>query len=125
MGKTNAKGLQRLINATKYSLAGFVAAWKNEEAVRQEVILSAIMIPLGLWLGETATQKALLAGACLIVLITEMLNSAIEAIVDRIGEEHHPLSGQAKDIGSTAVFVSLCLTVLVWGLIAYERFSSG
>ncbi len=122
MGSTNAKGLRRLINATGYTMSGFKAAWKSEEAFRQEIILAAIMIPAGLWLGTTAVQKALLAGTCLVVIITELLNSAIEAVVDRIGPENHELSGRAKDMGSAAVFVSLCVTVLVWGLIIYERF---
>ena len=122
MGSSNAKGVRRLINACFYTMAGFKATWKSEEAFRQEVVLSVIMIPAGLWIGTTATHRALLVGTCMIVLITELLNSAIETVVDRIGSENHVLSGQAKDMGSAAVFVSLCTTVLVWGLIIYERF---
>lgn len=122
MGNSNAKGVRRLINAWFYTMAGFKAAWKSEEAFRQEVVLSVILIPAGLWIGTTATQKALLVGTCMIVLITELLNSAIETVVDRIGSENHVLSGRAKDMGSAAVFVSLCATVIVWGLIVYERF---
>ncbi len=122
MGSTNAKGLKRLINATGYSMKGFKAAWKHEEAFRQEVILATILICSGFWLGETMIQKALLIGTCFIVLITELLNSGIEAVVDRIGSEHHELSGRAKDMGSAAVFVSLSLVVIVWAFIIYERF---
>ena len=122
MGNSEAKGLKRLINATRYSVAGLKAAWKNEEAFRMEIVAAALMIPSAFWLGQTASQRGLLVGTCFIVMITELLNSAIEAIVDRIGTEHHELSGRAKDIGSAAVMLSLIMTVIVWGLIILERF---
>ncbi len=124
MGSTNTKGIKRLINATGFSMAGFQAAWKNEAAFRQEISLALILVPVGLWLGTDATQKALLVGILFIVVITELLNSAIEAVIDRIGPEYHELSKRAKDMGSAAVFVSLSATVLIWGLIIYERIFS-
>lgn len=122
MGNSEAKGLRRLINATRYSIAGLKAAWKNEEAFRMEVVAAAIMLPLAFWLGQTASQRGLLVVTCFIVMITELLNSAIEAIVDRIGAEHHELSGRAKDIGSAAVMVSLIMTAIVWAIVIMERF---
>lgn len=122
MGNTNTQGFKRLINATGYSWMGFKAAWKHEAAFRQEMLLATLMIPCAFWLGETATQRAVLISSLLIVLLTELLNSGIEAAIDRFGEERHPLSGQAKDMGSAAVFVSLVLVGVVWGLIAFERF---
>jgi diacylglycerol kinase (ATP) len=119
-GKT--KGVSRLIDATCNSLAGLKAAWKHEEAFRLEAAFSLIMIPAAFWLGATAAQKALLIGSCFLVLIAELLNSAVEAVVDRIGTEWHELSGRAKDIGSAAVCLSLVNLSVVWVLIAAERF---
>ncbi|MBW2609940.1 MAG: diacylglycerol kinase [Deltaproteobacteria bacterium] len=115
------RGISRLIRAFWYSIDGLKAAWKNEEAFRLEIIAALLVIPAGLWLGTTATQRALLIGIYLIILITELINSAIEAIVDRMGPERHVLSGRAKDLGSAAVFVSIFAGVVVWGIIAYER----
>jgi diacylglycerol kinase (ATP) len=109
-------------NAVIYSIAGFKAAWKNEMAFRIEVIVIALMMPIGAWIGETAVEWALLIGSGLLILITELLNSAVENVVDRIGTEHHILSKQAKDLGSAAAAVSMLAAVIVWGLIAYERF---
>lgn len=123
MGNTNqTRGLQRLVNATRYSMLGFRAAWENEAAFRQEVILATVLIPTAFWLGENAVQRALLLGSLLAVLITELLNSAVEAAIDRFGEERHILSGRAKDLGSAAVLVALLGVLSVWGLIAWERF---
>jgi len=113
----NNRGLGRLINALRWSFKGFDSAYRNEEAFRQEVILLVVLAPLGLWLGDSGVERALLVGSLLIVLIIELLNSAIENLVDRVGEEHHKLSGRAKDQGSAAVFLSLVLVVLVWGTI--------
>jgi diacylglycerol kinase (ATP) len=109
-------------NAVIYSIAGFKAAWKNEMAFRIEVIVIALMMPIGAWIGETAVEWALLIGSGLLILITELLNSAVENVVDRIGTEHHILSKHAKDLGSAAAAVSMLAAVIVWGLIAYERF---
>lgn len=118
------KGIYRLLMAFVYSFAGFKAAWRNEAAFRQESIATIFIIPIGLWLGETGTQRALLIGAWLIVIITELTNSAIEAIVDRTGPEYNELSGRAKDLGSAAVLVSLIVCVVVWGLIAIDKILS-
>jgi diacylglycerol kinase (ATP) len=117
-------GLRRIWNAALYSLAGFRATWKNEAAFRQEILLSLILIPAAFWYGGTAVERILLIGSCLVVLIVELLNSAIEATIDRIGEDHHKLSGRAKDMGSAAVLISLLVVVLTWGLIGYERYLS-
>jgi diacylglycerol kinase (ATP) len=114
-------GFRRIVNATFFSLAGLRTAWQNEAAFRQECALCAVLIPVGLWLGETAVEQSLLIGSCLLVLIVELLNSAVETVVDRVGTDRHRLSGQAKDLGSAAVFVSLLLTGVVWGLIAWQR----
>ena len=122
MGKPGNTGIRRIVNATFFSLAGLRAAWQHESAFRQEVMLFVVLIPTGLWLGRTAVERALLIGSCLLVLVVELLNSGIEAIVDRVGLEPHRLSGQAKDLGSAAVFVSLTLVLVVWGLIAWARF---
>ncbi len=113
-GKT---GLQRLINATRYSMSGFAAAAKNEDAFRVELILAAVLVPLGLWLGPTGVGKALLVGSVLFVLVVELLNSAVEAAVDRISLEDHRLAKRAKDIGSAAVMLSLASTAVIWLLV--------
>ena len=113
-GKT---GLRRLWNAFGYSLAGFRAAYKHEDAFRQELHLAAVLIPLALWLPATHIGKALMIGSILLVIIIELINSAIEATVDRISLEHHMLAKRAKDIGSSAVLVSLINAVVVWGLV--------
>jgi diacylglycerol kinase (ATP) len=118
-GKT---GLRRVIDAAFYSWAGMRYAWRNEAAFRQEAVLTVILVPVALWLGEDAVQCALLIGTCLIIIIVELLNSSIEAAIDRIGDEYHTLSGSAKDLASAAVFFSLLLTAIVWGLVIYERF---
>ena len=117
-----ATGWQRLVRAAGYSMAGLQAAWRHEAAFRQEVGLVVVMLPAAFWLGVNAGQRALLIGSLLVVVITELLNSAVEAAIDRFGGERHPLSGQAKDMGSAAVFVALLLVGVVWGLIGLERF---
>lgn len=113
-GKT---GLQRLINATGYSLSGFAAAARHEDAFRQELMLAAILVPLGLWLGESAVERAVLVGSVLLVLIVELLNSAVEATVDRVSLDDHSLAKRAKDIGSAAVMLALVNVAVVWLLI--------
>ena len=113
----NNHGIRRLVNALRWSMKGLHSAYQKEEAFRQEVFLVLVLAPLGLWLGETGVERALLVGSLLVVLIVELLNSAIENVVDRIGDEHHRLSGNAKDQGSAAVFVSLVLVAFVWGSI--------
>lgn len=115
-GKT---GLRRLINATRYSLAGFVEAVRSEDAFRQELILVALLSPFALWLGDTGLERALLLGSLMVVLIVELLNSAVEATVDRISLEDHRLAKRAKDIGSAAVMLSLVNAGLVWLLVLF------
>ena len=122
MGSENENIFRHIQNAVIYSWAGFKAAWDNEMAFRTETIVIALMLPVGIWIGETAVQWALLIGSSLLVLITELLNSAVEKVVDRIGTEHHILSKQAKDLGSAAAAVSMLAALMVWGLITYERF---
>lgn len=113
-GKT---GLVRLWNAFGYSLAGFRAAYKHEDAFRQEVLLAAILLPLALWLPVGYLGKALMVGSVLLVIIIELINSAIEATVDRISLDSHDLAKRAKDIGSAAVLVSLINVLALWGLV--------
>lgn len=117
MANQNAKGLKRLINACFFSAAGFKATWRHEEAFRQEVMLFVVTTPLALLLGESAIEIVLLIGSVVLVLLVELLNSAVEAVVDRVGFEHHELSGRAKDIGSAAVMLSLIWAAITWGLI--------
>ena len=117
MSKPGNTGLTRIIKAAGYSWAGLKAAFKHEAAFRQELTLCLVMIPLGLWLGQTGVERALLIGSLLLVLIVELLNSAIEAVVDRFGGEQHELSGRAKDIGSAAVFIALLNAAIVWLLV--------
>jgi diacylglycerol kinase (ATP) len=113
-GKT---GLIRLWNACGYSLAGFRAAYKHEDAFRQEVLFACVLIPLALWLPVGYLGKALMIASVLLVIIVELLNSAIEATVDRISLARHDLAKRAKDIGSSAVLVSLVNVIVVWGLV--------
>ncbi len=112
----------RLVTATRCSLAGLRAAWRNEAAFRQEAVAAVILLPTALWLGTNAVETVLLAGTVLLVLIVELLNSAIEATIDRIGPERHELSGRAKDLGSAAVMLSLALCALTWGWFVWRRF---
>ncbi len=122
MAKPDNTGIRRILRATKFSAQGLAQAWQHEAAFRQELVLVLLLAPVAVWLGQTALERAVLIGCCLIVLIVELINSAIEAAIDRHGDEHHELSGRAKDMGSAAVFVSLVLVAVVWGLIAAERF---
>ena len=114
-------GFTRLFRAMGASWKGFEGAFREEAAFRQELALAIVVIPLGLWLGHTGVERALLVAPMLLVLIVELLNSAIEATVDRIGLERHLLSGLAKDIGSAAVLVSFILLAAVWLLVLLGR----
>jgi diacylglycerol kinase (ATP) len=118
MGHNDARGFRHLGRAFGYSVAGFRSAVRHEAAFRQEVVLVLVLAPIGLWLGQTGVERALLLGSLLLVLIVELSNSAVEAVVDRVGEEYHPLSGRAKDLGSAAVFLAITLAVVVWLLVA-------
>jgi len=113
-GKT---GLQRLLNAAGYTWDGLCAAFKHEDAFRQEVLLALLMIPLAWYLGNTGVERALMIAAVLGVLVVELLNSALEAAVDRISLEHHVLIKRAKDMGSAAVMIALVNVVVVWALV--------
>ena len=115
-GKT---GLKRLVNAFGYSIEGFKSAFKNEDAFRQELMLAIILIPTGILIGETGFQKALLVSSILAVLIVELLNSGIEATVDRISLEKNSLAKRAKDIGSAAVFLTIVNAILTWLIILF------
>ncbi|WP_456415794.1 diacylglycerol kinase [Thiolapillus sp.] len=119
--KPGNTGIARLVKACGYSMRGFASCFKSEAAFRQEVAASLLILPLGLWLGQTGMERALLVASWLLVPMVEMLNSAIEAVVDRIGPEHHELSGQAKDIGSAAVFLAIALFLLVWALVLFPH----
>ena len=116
-----ATGLRRILNATRYSLEGICAAARHEAAFRQELLLAAVLVPLGLWLGADGVERALLAGSVLLVLVVELLNSAVEAVVDRASPEHHELAKRAKDYASAAVMIALAVTGLVWVLLLLPR----
>lgn len=122
--KIIANELKRLNNATRFSMQGFRAAWEGEAAFRFEVLLACVMLPLAVLLDFTSMERIALVGTVLLVLIVELLNSAVEAVVDRVGSEMHPLSGRAKDLGSAAVFVALLLTVFTWATVLLEFASS-
>lgn len=123
MNKPGRSGITRVFYASYYSYLGIKAAWKHEAAFRQELSLMALLFPAAFWLGESAEQIILLLIPCFLVVVCELINSAIEAVVDRIGPEKHHLSGQAKDMGSAAVLFSLMLVLLSWGMIAWQRFA--
>jgi diacylglycerol kinase (ATP) len=117
----DTKGLTRIVRAFGYSLKGFRDCYRHEAAFRQEVLAAIALIPLGLWLGDSGVERALLVGSWLLVMVVELLNSAIEATVDRFGPEHHKLSGRAKDIGSASVFASISLAAVVWALVLLPK----
>ncbi len=117
MAFSGNKGFTRIIKASQYSWQGLRAAYKHEEAFRQEVWASLILLPLGFWLGQNGVEKALLVGTVLLLPLVEILNSSIEATVDRIGEEHHELAGRAKDMGSAAVAIAIVIIIVVWILV--------
>ena len=117
MARVKPRGLTRILRAAGASWKGLLGAYREEAAFRQELGLSVLVIPLGLWLGRTGVERALLVAPMLLVLIVELLNSAVEATVDRIGLERHVLAGLAKDIGSAAVLLSFVLLGVVWLLV--------
>jgi diacylglycerol kinase (ATP) len=110
-----------MLKAARWSWQGLRAAWLHESSFRLEVVLAAVLAPVALWLGDDAVERVLMVGALLLVLAAELLNSAIEAVIERYGPEHHVLAGRAKDMGSAAVFVLLLNVVLCWGLILAPR----
>ena len=117
MVKPRNTGLTRVWKASVYSAQGLKAAWTHESAFRQELGISLILLPISFWIANTWVEVAVLMGVCFLVLIVELLNSAVEAVVDRVGHEHHDLAGQAKDMGSAAVMLSLIMAVGTWVLI--------
>ncbi len=121
MGAAKDTIIVHISKAFIWSIAGIKAAWKHEQAFRWEATIILLMLPLGFWLGRTAVERALLIACAMLILISELLNSAVEAVVDRIGPERHELSKRAKDLGSAAAFISMITAAVVWGLIAYER----
>lgn len=124
MSKPGNRGLRRVIAATVFSFKGFKAAWQQEEAFRTEIMLAFVLVPAALWLGQTTVEILLLLLSLVFVILAELTNTAIESVVDRIGSEQHPLSGQAKDLGSSLVFVTNMTVLLVWGMIGWDRFFS-
>jgi diacylglycerol kinase (ATP) len=119
MAKPGKTGIARILKATQYSWQGLKAAWKHEAAFRQELLLALVGVPLAFWLADNQSELLWLILPLFIIVIAELVNSALEAVVDRVGHEHHELSGRAKDIGSAIVFVSLLLLVTIWSIILY------
>lgn len=117
MATKDNTGVRRLKNAFQFSWQGFRACYRYEEAFRQEVWVLMVAIPLAIWLGEGSVERILMIGSILLLLIVELLNSAVEAAIDRIGSDHHPLSGRAKDMGSAAVLLAIVNAVMVWFLL--------
>ena len=118
--KPQRHGIARIIKATGFSIKGLRYAWKSESAFREEVVIGLLLVIAAFFVGDNNIEIALLIGTCFIVVIVEIINSAIEAVVDRIGSEHHELSGAAKDMGSAAVFLSLALLIITWGLVFFN-----
>ena len=115
------RGPGRVLKAAKWSMQGLAAAWRHESSFRLEVYLFVLLAPLGWWLGETGVERVLLIGSMLLVLSIELLNSAVEALIERYGAEFHELAGRAKDMGSAAVFVTMMNVLLTWGLVLWPR----
>ena len=124
MIKPRDTGLTRVWRATLYSMQGLKAAWINESAFRQELCIALLLLPVSFWIAESWVEVAVLMAVCFLVLIVELLNSAIEAVVDRVGPEHHDLAGQAKDMGSAAVMLSLVMAAGTWVLIGAHNLLS-
>ena len=122
MKPKNNHGIKRIIRATGFSFQGLTSAWKNEAAFRQELILAILLLPIAIFANVSFVESILMIMTLFIVLITELVNSAIEAVVDRISDEIHPLSGQAKDVASAAVFLSLGLCAITWGSILLKAY---
>jgi|TARA_Y100000310_G_scaffold328175_1_gene395839 diacylglycerol kinase (ATP) len=119
--KAGNKGLRHLLNATRFSMRGLSAAFHNEAAFRQELALMLVLLPAAFFVGSNTLETAVLIAVSLMILIVELLNSGLEAIVDRIGTEHHPLSGRAKDLGSAAVMIALVTAFVIWTAMIYQN----
>ena len=116
--------LQRMLRACRHSCRGLGIGWQHETAFREEVLLSAVLVPLSFWVGRDALDVVFLNGSLVMLMVTELFNSAIESLTDRIGTEHHELSGRAKDYAAAAVFLAFLLMLSLWGTIAYLRFGA-
>ena len=121
--KSPHQGWRRLIGACRYSWQGLTAAWRGEAAFRQEVVALVLLVPLAGWLARTPVEFALLVGVWVMVMVVELLNSAIETVVDRVDPDYHPLAGRAKDMGSAAVLLALGVATIVWFAVIWERFA--
>ncbi|EKT53176.1 diacylglycerol kinase [Providencia burhodogranariea] len=119
------KGFTRVIKAAGYSLKGLKAAWVNEAAFRQESVAAILAVIIALWLDISYIDRLLLISSVVLVAIVELINSAIEAVVDRVGSEYHELSGRAKDIGSAAVFITIGLALVIWATVLWQRYFAG
>jgi len=117
------RGPGRILKATVWSMQGLRAAWLHESSFRLECYLLVVLTPLAIWLGQDGIERALLIGSCLLVLSAELLNSAVEAVIERYGPEFHELAGRAKDMGSAAVFVLMINVIICWGLVLWQRFA--
>lgn len=122
MSKPGKTGISRVIDAFGYSMKGLAACWRYEAAFRQEVVLGLILLPIAFWLAQNHIELILLILTIFLVVMAELANSSVEAVVDRTGSERHELSGRAKDIGSALVFTSLVLLGIVWSIVAINRF---
>jgi diacylglycerol kinase (ATP) len=123
MPSTEPRGPRQIARAFKWSIAGMRAAWRHEASFRLEGWLFAVLFPLGLWLGGDALERAMLCGSLLLVLSAELLNSAVEAVVDKVSPEFHELAGRAKDMGSAAVLLLMTNVALCWGLVLWQRYA--
>ncbi len=121
MKPSHNHGIKRFYYATKYSMQGIRAAYREEQAFRYELAAMLFLVPTAVWVAESGVQLALLWGSCVLVLAFEIVNSAIEAVVDRWGSEYHELAGRAKDMGSAGVFLMLILTAVMWGGVLYDN----
>lgn len=121
MAKPGKTGLSRIVDAFFYSMKGFKAVWQHEAAFRQELLMAIVMVPAAFWFADSTLELIVLVASVFWVLMAELANSALEAVVDRTGHERHELSGRAKDIGSALVFTSLALMAFVWGVVVLER----
>lgn len=122
-GDYKVRGWGRLVPATRFALQGLAAAWRHEAAFRLELSVLAVAVPLALLFGRSVTDRALLIGSVVLVCVVELMNSAVEAVVDRIGPDFHELSGRAKDLGSAAVFLSVVLSASIWFLLMQPYFT--
>ncbi len=122
MASTEARGPRQILRAARYSAQGLKAAWQHEASFRLEVYLSFVLLPMAFYLGRSALERAILAAVVILVPTMELMNGAIEAIVDKTTPEHHILAGRAKDMGSAAVSGCMLIVIVVWGAVALERF---